>query len=55
MFPIRTNFYNKDIFMIHEEKLLSLISKTDDLLLKEYIGDLIEKYRRERHYFKDLI
>lgn len=54
MFPIRTNFYNKDIFMIHEEKLLSLISKTDDLLLKEYIGDLIEKYRRERYYFKDI-
>lgn len=54
MGPIRKNFYNPEIFMIHEEELLHLISKTDNLLLRDYINKLREKYDWERHYLNDI-
>jgi len=40
--------------MIHREKLISLISKADNPLLKEYINMLIEKYDWERNFLKDI-
>lgn len=54
MYPIRRNIYNQEIFMIHREELISLISKTDNLLLREYINKLIKKYDWEVNFLNDL-
>ena len=50
MWPIRTNFYNENISMIHEEKLLSIMDKIKEASLRKYIRGLIEKYNWERFY-----
>ncbi len=54
MWPIRKNFYNENIYMIHQEKLLSIIDEAKDPSLRKYIRDLLEKYHRERHYLNDI-
>lgn len=50
MWPIRYNFYNSDILMIHYEKLLHLLCITQDYSLKRKIRDLIELYNWKKHY-----
>lgn len=54
MWPVRKNFYNKDILMIHQEELVALVSRTDNLLVKRQIRDLIERYEWEKEYLNGI-
>lgn len=54
MHPIRKNFYNQEIFMVHQEELLHLIDNTDNPLLREHINMLRRQYDWEKNYLEDI-
>lgn len=54
MNPIRKNFYNKDIYMIHQDKLIAILGKVESSLLKEQIRELLEEYKIEKNYLNEL-